>query len=136
MKLTLHTSVPATDSRKQTFNIWKLIYSLYRRINITSKISYMESAHAVVEVGNFQNMPSGQRKRQSDVHMRSGCNLLENSLLVMGGQSFNYESSADWLWFCHVSMGSLLFLLKVNVTSISFIKLMLLSSRIHFKKQQ
>lgn len=59
MKLTLHTSVPATDLRKQTFNIWKLIYSLYRYINITSKISYIESAHAVVEVENFQNMPSG-----------------------------------------------------------------------------
>lgn len=59
MKLTLHTSVPVTDSKKQTFNIWKLIYSLYRRINITSKIYYVESAHAVVEVGNFQNMPSG-----------------------------------------------------------------------------
>lgn len=59
MKFTLRTSVPATDLRKQTFNIWKLIYSLYRYINVTSMISYIESAHAVVEVENFQDMPSG-----------------------------------------------------------------------------
>lgn len=108
MKLTLHTLVPVTDSRKQTFNIWKLIYSLYRRINITSKIYYVKSAHAVVEVGNFQNMPSGQRKGQSDVHMGSGCNLLENSLLVMGGQSFYYESSADWMCPCFDGQSALL----------------------------
>lgn len=136
MKLTLHPSVPATDSRKQTFNIWKLIYSLYRHINITCKISYMESSHAAVEVVNFQDMPSGQRKGQSDVHMGSGCNLLENSLLDVGGQSFYCESSADWMWPSHVTVGSLLYLLKVNITIICFTKLMLISTRIRFKKQQ